>query len=43
MIAVDVAIQLLNFETSDLIDLNILWLYLFFWNESFIFIRLISC
>ncbi len=43
MIAVDVAIQLLNFETSDLIDLNILWLYLFFWNKSFIFIRLISC
>ena len=43
MIAVDVAIQLLDFEMSDLIDSSILWLYSFSRNESFIFIRLISC
>ncbi len=43
MIAVDVAIQSLGFETSDLINSSILWLYSFSWNESFIFVHLISC
>ncbi len=43
MIAIDVAIQLLDFKTFDLIDSSILWLYLFSWNEFFIFIHLISC
>ncbi len=43
MIAIDVAIQSLDFETSDLIDSSVLWLYLFSWNESFIFVHLISC
>jgi len=43
MIAVDVVIQSFNFETSDLIDLSILWLYSFSWNEFFIFVHLISC
>ncbi len=43
MIAVDVAIQSLDFKMSDLIDSSILWLYLFSRNESFIFVHLISC
>ncbi len=43
MIAVDVAIQSLDFETSDLIDSSVLWLYSFSRNKSFIFVRLISC
>ncbi len=43
MIAVNVAIQSLDFKTSDLIDLSVLWLYSFSRNESFIFVRLISC
>ncbi len=43
MIAVDVAIQSLNFETSDLIDSSVLWLYSFSRNESFIFVYLIFC
>ncbi len=43
MIAVDVAIQSLDFKMSDLIDLSVFWLYSFSQNESFIFIHLISC
>ncbi len=43
MIAVNVAIQSLDFETSDLIDSNVLWLYSFSRNKSFIFVHLISC
>ncbi len=43
MISVDVTIQSLDFETSDLINSSILWLYSFSRNESFIFVHLISC
>ncbi len=43
MIAVNVAIQSFDFETSDLIDSSVFWLYSFSWNKSFIFVHLISC